>query len=489
MSHETNTFSPIQTTLEHFQYCGLYRGDEIVDRFRQTDTELGGFVDSMLTRGAHVRGGLAASAIPSGPVTSETLARLERELLSQVEAGPVDAVLLALHGAMVSEDGEACEVHLLRLLRHHLGPRVPVVCTLDLHANVADDLVRLSTALFPYKTNPHRDLRERGEEAATTLLRILKGEIQPVMALARCPLLPSLVNLDTSRGPMVEVVTVARQWEARPSIVNVAAIPGFPFADVPDAGFCAIAVADGEQALADRAAREVVSTAWALRDRFLTPLPSPVEALREIRSDLTGVSVIAEVADNVNAGSPGDATHLLSALLEAPLPRTVFAALVDPEAVARALRIGVGNPGRITVGGKASRWSGSPVTLDAYVRLASDGRFLNTGANNGAGMFKGFVVEMGRSVVLELRSGQHDLTALVSERRVPPIGPEMFRTHGIEPGDAALLAIKTRGHYWRPYPFVKRILEVDTPGLASANIAALPYRRLRRPVFPLDPVV
>jgi microcystin degradation protein MlrC len=255
---------------------------------------------------------------------------------------------------------------------------------------------------------------------------------------------------------------------------------------VPDAGFSVVALADGDPELAARAARRVADVAWDLRHRLPVTLPSPAAACEQARAGGAGPVVIAEVADNVNAGASADGTHLLRELLAQRVQGAALAALADPEAVRVALAAGVGAELRVRVGGRGSALSGPPVELPARVRLASDGRFLNVGANNGAGMLKGFPVELGRTVVLPVGDEGRDLSVLVSERRVPPIGPEMFRSVGIEPGQLRIVAVKTRGHYWRPYPFVREVVEVETPGLAPSNLATLPYRRLRRPKFPLD---
>lgn len=488
MSHETNTFNPVPTRLADFEACGLFQGPAAVERFRATDTELGGFIAVLESAGVEVVGGVAASAIPSGPVAAEAVAWIEERIVAPLAGGPIDGVLLALHGAMVTEGGEGAEAGLLRRLRARAGRDTPIVCTLDLHTNDSEALCALATALVPYDTNPHVDQRQRGEEAASLLLRVLDGHVRPVCAAARIPLLLSPLNQDTSRGPLAEVMAAARRHEGEPHVLNVGVLPGFPFADVPTAGFSVVAVADGNREAAERAARSVAEVAWELRHRFAIDLPTAAEALDRVQAIEGGPVVLAEVADNVNAGATGDGTHLLAELLRRPVRGAVYAAVADAEAVAQALAAGVGRRAALTLGGKASPLGGPPLTLTPHVRLASDGCYVNRGANNGAGMLKGFEVQMGRTVVLAVRDRERDLSIVVSERRVPPIGPEMFQSLGIEPAGVRILAVKTRGHYWRPYPFVREIVEVNTPGLATPELARFPYRRLRRPIFPLDPM-
>ncbi len=487
MSHETNTFNPLPTTLADFEACGLHAGPALVERFRKTDTELGGFVDALEAAGAEPVGALAASAIPAGPVAREAAAAIRDRIVAAARAGAVDGALLALHGAMVDEAGESAEVALLGALRAVLPPGAPVVCTLDLHANATEALVGLAAAFLPYDTNPHVDQRPRGEEAARLLLGTLAGRLRPVSALAPLPLLLAPLNQDTAEGPLAEVMAAARRWEGEPGVLNVGVLPGFPYADVPEAGVSVLAVADGDGALAMRAARAVAAVAWGLRERFPVRLPSPADALARVRPG-AGPVVVAEVADNVNGGATADGTHLLRALLARPIDGAVLGVLCDPAAVAAALAAGVGRRLRLSLGGRVSPLGGGPVEVEAHVRLASDGRFVNVGANNGAGLLKGFAAEMGRTVVLTVGGPGREVAVVVAERRLPPIGPEPFRSVGIEPASVPLLGVKTRGHYWRPYGFVREIVEVETPGLASPDLAGFPYRRLRRPRVPLDPV-
>ncbi|MGH7267584.1 MAG: M81 family metallopeptidase, partial [Candidatus Rokuibacteriota bacterium] len=262
MSHESNTFNPVVTTLDDFRACGLYAGPTAVDRFRGTDTELGGFVDTLEAAGAEPVGAVAASAIPSGPVAVAADQWIRDQIRGALRARPVDGVLLALHGAMVTEDGEGSEVRLLRALRAEAGADVPIVCTLDLHTNGTDALTELATGLLPYNTNPHVDQRDRGEKAASLLLGVVRGTIRPVSALAPIPLLLSPLNQDTTRGPMAEVVAAARHWERESGLLNVGTLFGFPFADVPEAGFSVVVIADRDAALAGRAARAVAEIAW-----------------------------------------------------------------------------------------------------------------------------------------------------------------------------------------------------------------------------------
>src|SRR5207249_661659 len=236
--------------------------------------------------------------IPSGPIAPAAYEGIVGEIQAALRSGPVDGILLALHGAMVTEDGEASEVRLLRTLRAEVGAARPIICTLDLHTNGTEALVEFATALLPYNTNPHVDQRDRGDKAAALLLAVLGGAVRPVSALAPIPLLLSPLNQDTTHGPMAEVAAAARAWEREPGILNVGPLFGFPFADVPDAGFSVVAVADGNRDLAARAARSVADVAWGLRHRFAITLPSPRAACERAHASDAGPVVIAEVADN-----------------------------------------------------------------------------------------------------------------------------------------------------------------------------------------------
>jgi len=476
--HESNTFALARTTLESFQAFDLSLGEDLMVRWRGRESEIDGFL-----RGAEDRLWtpvplLTAWAWPQGPVTDEAFEFVGQELQRRLtEALPVDGVLLALHGAMVTERLADPEGALLQAVRQILGPSVPVVCTLDFHANVTPLMVGQADVLIGYDTYPHVDFRERGVEAARVMAGILSGKIAPAMALARPPLLPAPLKQFTGGSPMKEIMALAHRMEAEPGVVCISVFGGFAYADVPGAGFSVVAVTDGNGPEAKRKAEEIARAAWERRREFVASLPNAHEAVRAAIAEQDGPVILVDIGDNIGGGTPGDGTLLLQELL---LQRAAGALVViaDPEAVQRAIQAGVRQEVAIEVGGKSDRLHGDPVPVRGYVRLIADGLFTNRGK-----MRDGIREDQGRTAVLDCAG----VTLVLTERKMPPWNLQQMRILGIEPADLKIIVVKAAIAYRAAYePIARRIIEVDTPGLTAADLSRLPYQRVRRPIFPLD---
>lgn len=479
ISHETNAFSPLLTDLEAFSQRGLHFGADILKSYENTKTGLGGFLDYLLQHGARMIPTISATAVPSGVVRRNAYDFLKKGLLDRLrEEQWVDGVLLALHGAMVVEDLPDPEGDLLKAVRSLLGPAIPVVATLDLHANVTDEMVEYATGLFGYDTNPHVDAFERGLEAAAFLLDVLEGKRRPVMALVKPPLMPPTVNMRTAEGPMVDLFHLARDWEGKRGVINVSVFGGFPFSDIKEAGVGVVALTDGDAGLARAAASDVARLAWDLRYQFLKTLVPPEEAVARAMTAPAGPVVLADVADNPGGGGSGDTTQLLATLLEMDAREVGFALIWDPQAVEEAIRAGVGQEVTLRVGGKTEPAHGAPLSLTGRVKTISDGVFVNRGP-----MATGVRVEAGRSVLFQTQG----LDIVLTENRLAPNDPEIFRHLGVDPSQKKILVLKSRGHFRAAFePIAREIIEVDCPGFASPNLSWFSYRNVRRPIFPLD---
>lgn len=495
ISHESNSFSPVRTGIEAFGADGIPEGQEVFAHHRGTRTAIGGFMDLAGELGLDLIPTLAAHAVPSAPVAAAAFAWMKGRLLDGIRAartaGRVDGLLLDLHGAMLAEgldgghpgDGDG---DILRACRDLVGPGVPIVCVLDLHANLTRAMVGSSDALVIYRTNPHVDMYERGVEAARLLGGVLDGRIRPVQALAKPPMLPPTINQRTGEGPMVALLARAAQWEGRAGILRVGVAPAFPYNDFGEAGLGVVAVADGDAALARQAADDVAALAWELRGQFLKRLPEPDAALADAMGRAARPVVLADVADNPGGGGTGDTTAVLRTCLDAGV-RDAMAWIHDPDTVARAFAAGVGGEAEFALGGRVEPAFGAPVRVCAYVHALSDGRFVLRGPQS-TGMRMG----IGRTAVL-LVGGQRveDSFAIVaSELRTAPNDAEIFRFVGLEPSRARLLLIKSRGHFRASFEPLAAggVIEVDAPGAASPDLARFPYRAVPRPIFPLDPM-
>ncbi|MBI4277531.1 MAG: M81 family metallopeptidase, partial [Armatimonadetes bacterium] len=442
----------------------------------------GGFLDATKEAGAEVIPSLAASATPSGLVERDTYETLVGRLLDDVQAAKkrgLDGVLLALHGAMVAEGVDDPEGDILQRVRDIAG-ETPIAYVLDYHANMTPLMVTAADAVCIYDTYPHIDNHERGVEAARLLFGTLEGRLRPVMALAQPLLMPGLLAQCTEFEPMKSIFARVREVERRPGILNVTLAAGFPYSDVPQAGFAVVAVADRDRRLAEETAQEVADHIWSRRKEFVRQGVPVAEAVGQaMKSEKTPV-VLADVADNPGGGAAGDGTVILQDLLREGATGAAVGVMADPEAVAKCIEAGVGNTVTVDVGGKTDDLHGPPVRVTGRVRLISDGAFTQTV------MAVGVPVRLGRTAVLQVDG----VEIILTERRYQALDPQAFRGQGIEPLDRRIVVLKSSVHFRAGFTPLARggIIEVDGPGLSSSNLTRFAFKRVRRPIFPLDEI-
>jgi microcystin degradation protein MlrC len=476
--HESNTFFSQPMTMEKFREKDLHYGHEIFDHWTATCSEMGGFLEGAKRYAFEVIPTLAAWGMPSGALTAETFETLCSSLISRLqEAAPVDGVLLALHGAMVADFYPDADGEVLRRVRQAIGATTPLVVTLDYHANVTEEMARWPGAMLGYDTYPHIDQAERGLEAAGILHQMLADGLRPKLALVRKPLLPHILCQLTERPPMSEAIELAHTLEQDPEIVSISVAAGFPYCDVPEAGFSVYAVARRDPSVAHRAAERVADFVWRRRGEFQKSLPQPEEAVRQAVTTPQGLTILVDVGDNLGAGTPGDGTVLLAELLKQGA-QDALVLLYDPEAVARAAEAGVRGKLRLKVGGKVDHHHGPPVEIEGVVCTLSDGIFKNVGP-----MRDGVVDDQGRTAVLRADR----VIVVLTERRMPMWNLQQLRSLGIEPTRLRIVVVKAAIAYRAAYvPIAHRVIEVDTPGLAAADVHYFDYKKLKRPIFPLD---
>ena len=477
LKQESNSFSPFSTTLASFEDGYLLYAQEVISRLRGTNSELAGFIAAP---DIEVVPTLAAWSLSGGPLTRQTFELLKGELLGRIQAaGPIDGILLSLHGAMLVDGIDDPDGLLLAELRAQTRPDVPIVATLDLHANMTQRMVESASALVPYRTYPHVDQRETGARAAQLLLQIVQRGLRPVTALEKLPLLVPSENQQLTHGPMADLMQQADALEAEPGIVSAALLPVQPWLDVPELGFGVLVTADGDRALARREARALAARVWHMRRTFDVELVPVDEAIARALREPVGPVVLGDSADSTGSGSAGDSTAILDALLHAPLRGPALLTMVDPEAVSAACGAGVGARVTMPLGGKIDYVYNRPVQVAAQVlRLVDDGRFRFTGP-----AFTGLEADMGRAAVLE--AGQ--VKILITERRVWTIDPELYRAAGLEPAAAQIVVVKSPNAFRAAYePIAARIIMVDGPGASTSNYSRLPFSRIPRPMYPLD---
>ena len=480
--HETHTFAPYHTDLEAFARQALYEGEALLGNLRRSSGALGGALEGLARAGYHPVPLLFAAAMPGGPVTREAYETLLNHLLDRLrEAMPVQGVLLALHGAMVAEGEDDCEGDILRRVRDLVGPACPVVSILDMHGNLSPAMVTAADVLVAYDQNPHLDAFARGLEGAAILRRMLEEDLRPVRALSRLPLLLSALTTWTEQPPLRPVHQQAQALEQHPHVVNVSVLGGYAYADTPFSGVSILVTTDGDEGLARTLAQELAEIAWAHRKAAIHKGLPVAEAVQRALRASRGPVILADVGDNVGGGSPGDGTILLRALLEAVAQGAVVT-LADPDAVARAWQAGIGATVEMPIGGKCDRWHGEPVWLRGEVERLTDGRYTNEGTDHFASLY-GREVQMGRCAVLRCEG----VRLLLTERKTPPGDLAQLRSQGITPEAQKIIVVKSAVAFRGAYgPIASEMLAVDTPGLCSADLSRFPYRKLTRPIFPMD---
>lgn len=489
IGHETNTFAVTPTRLADFAFAGGPATDaspeQIRCRFRGTRTVHGGYLAAAEELGFELEPLLWAFATPSGVVEQAAYEELASVLLERLARRLREArcggVLLDLHGAMVSEHLEDAEGDLIERTRKVLdvhGADLPLVVTLDLHANVTARMAAHADAIIGFEEYPHVDAFERGVQAGRLIHAVAAGTVRPRLAYVQLPLVTMPPKQCTLIPPARALLRRAQAVAREPGVLDATIAHGFPFADIRDAGASVLVTADGSAELAAAHAAELARALWRRRRDFDVTLTPVAEAIRFARDDATGLVVLADGSDNPGGGGPCDGTVVLRELLAAGVEDAVVAVIADPEAVAAAAAAGVGETIEVRLGGKTDRRHGDPVELRAGVRLLSDGRFV-TRSRMGAGG----VTEMGRTAVLQ--SG--GVRVVVTERRVQPFDAELLRSVGIEPRAQRLVALKSAVHFRSTYQQIaERIFDLDTPGVHRPDFAAYRYRRLRPGVYPLD---
>lgn len=483
--NESNTFTVMRTEMKDFHASHFFKGSEIPTNFRGTGSEVGGAIDVAEARGWTPVYITAAHAEPGGIVTEEARAEITGECLRRlVEGGPYDGVFVALHGAMVTETDQDGDCQFLREIRAVVGREIPLAITLDLHANIFDELADLADIAVSFRTYPHIDMRDVGVEACTLLHDAMAGAITPRIAIRRPAV---LVGCDdgrtTENGPMCRLLeSAAREMEA-PGVLNVAINAGFTDADVWASGPSVLVTYDaGAQDPAILAAQRICDEIWSARHLWEKPV-GLAECIARIGSaPQTGKPiVIADYSDNPGSGAYSDCTALVSGLLDAGVVNAAAGALFDPEAVAELAGQGVGAVVTLAIGGKIDpSVGGGPLRVTGRVMAISDGRFRFEGP-----MFTGLPGSTGRSVCLRVEG----MDIMIVSDRMQMLDRNIFRVVGIEPTEKSVLAVKSMQHFKGAFaPIASQVIVTDAGGLCSPDVTARNYARLRRPVFPLDQV-
>lgn len=480
-AHETNTFLPGTTPLADFRASQWEEGEEVISRNRGVRNDVGGMIAAGDRLGIELVPTLATTTQPSATVSREAYETIRDEMFCRIsEAGdrPLDAICLTLHGAGSAVGIDDMEGVFLRELRELVGEEIPIVVSLDLHGNTTQAMLDHATALFYCHEYPHIDMYERGEEIVEIAARIVQGEIHPTMHLR---ILPVAIPPTTSfSGPVKAINERCFAWEREPGVLDCNFTHGFPNTDVPVIATSVLVVTDNDPALAQRVADDIAEYFLAMLDQFDQALPNAEEAVALALGATSLPAIVAEVSDNCGGGAPGNGTHLLRALLAANGPDTCFGFIVDPATAAQAHAAGVGATIPIRLGGFTDTLHGEPIEAEAYVKCLTDGRFVLT-TPMGAGAMEDYG-KMARLVI-----GNVDV--IVGTARSQTFDDGLFRLHGIDVSRMRIAALKSQQHFRAGFePIAGTIIRCDTPGLTTSTLRNLPYQRIRRPIWPLDPL-
>ncbi|WP_026694024.1 M81 family metallopeptidase [Peribacillus kribbensis] len=479
--HESHSFAPGKTTLKNFQEEGWFKGKEIFRAYSGTKTEVGGFLDTLDAReDIEAVPLLCAAAVPSGMVEYETYTHIESEMIASImEAGRLDGLLLALHGAMAVEGVDDPEAVLLKKIRTLL-PHVPIAGTLDMHANLSSDMTDLTPYHFGFKTYPHIDMYDQGVNAARALLGHVQEDRRWEAAFIKIPMMPPSLNMRTSEGPMHELITLAGEWEGREGILNISIFGGFPYSDVSVAGASIIAIAKTKKQ-AREAVKACADRFWELKEDFLVDIPKAAEGVKLAFSKSGRKPVVlADISDNPLSCGSGDTTELLRELIRMNKPGTLFGGLTDPESIEICRQKGSGNRAVLQLGGKHAPEFGSPIEAEAEILNLSDGVFYNSGPFN-----QNLRVDVKGAAYI--RVGHVDI--LLIGRPMSANDPEMFRHIGIEPADYKVLGLKVKNHFRAAFdPLIEEVIYVDAPGVASNDLSIFPYRRIPEEMWPFKKI-
>ncbi len=474
---ETNTFAETRTGLREYNQYTFQIGAGLLPELRDKDNELAGFADVLDPENVQYVPLLNASAWCGGPLLFEAVAAFTDAIVGQLQhAEKLDAILFSLHGALAGEQVFDVEGHLLQAMRKHVGPDLPIVITLDHHANVTRAIVEASDAITAYNHCPHVDMRETGRRGARLLLAVLRGEVRPTMAFRKIPLVTPCEHFLTAEPPMKTWFDLARTMESLPGIVNAQTFAVQPWLDVPELGWSAVVTTNNDQPLAEGMCAQLANWAWEHRAEFYSRKYEPAEAVRRAATAPCGPVVIADGADATNGGSPGDSTCLLREFLHQDIRCSALLTMVDPEAVDYACKAGLGATITLRVGAKRSLAYHQPLEITARVARFSDGRFQLSG-------HLAMKVNMGRCVLLEVSS----VKLLVSEFAGPGHDPEVFRHIGLEPREAQIVVVKATVGHWDAYrDIMKENLPTECPGPSPSYLERLRYQHIPCSMYPFD---
>lgn len=470
---ETNTFSAVPTTMHDFETGGFYRGDATRHPPHHFTAPLHVWRERAEAEGIEVVEGLMAMAQPGGTTLASVWQSLCAQLLADVRAaGPVDMVLLNLHGAMIADGEFDCEGALLEGIREIL-PEAVIGCELDLHCHLTERMLRAADLIVAYKEYPHTDIVERAEDLWTLALATERGEIRPTAGRAECHMISVW---HTTRAPMTGFVARMKTLEAEGTALSVSFCHGFALGDMPDLGARMLVYTDADPKAAGALAEQLAQEIWEMRHQTRTGMMTGAEAVAAALAAPKGPVVIADVADNPGTGAGADSTYMLSALIEAGAKGALVGLMYDPMAVETCIGAGEGAVLTQRIGGKFSPRSGSPLDLEIRVlKVVQDLRQTTVA---------GQTMRCGRAVLVETT---HGIRIALNDLRTQTFHPDAFAALGVDLAGTPVVVVKSTQHFHAGFaPVAADILYARTPTAVQFEGPENPYRMRGGDYWPLS---
>ena len=492
MSLESNVFAPVATEAD-FRARYHFEDDALLSEARRPNsvvsTEMAAFVETLDATGPwEPVPTVLTDCPPWGPVDHAFLAATIEAIADRLAAAtPLDAVYVANHGAMVSTATPDPDGEMLARIRTAVGPDTAIVVTLDLHANISERMVDSVDVVIGYQTNPHVDMRERGEEAAHTVRAMLAG-MRPRGTLIRLPLAPPSVTLLSASGPYGELIDYAqrRKREHGGAILNVSIFGGFVFGDTPKNGLAVVVTGREDEAPARALVLEIAERAWSDRTRYARRLTSIEDAVAlAVSNDPNRAPVIfADVADNPGGGGGGNTTWLLRALAEAGAREVLYGSFFDPELARTAREAGAGASIDAVFNAAGDTEFAKRFEAPAVVRAVHEEPVVGR-----RGIYAGRTLDLAPMAAIEI-GGEGGITAVVISARHQTADPVFFEALDLDVGAARTVCVKSRGHFRAGFDLwfaPDQVYEIDTPGVTAPVLDRFAWKGLPRPIYPLDP--
>ena len=482
--HETNTFSTLPTTLNSFGAgAGLELppvGDAAIEVYGDTAFAFSAMLKAAQDRGHEIDVPIAAYAEPSGKVSDDAFESIANAICDAVSKG-CDALLLDLHGAMVTETHDDGEGELLRRIRA-VAPDLPIAVALDFHTNLTAVMVENCTVIDGYRTYPHIDMYETGQRAAESLFHILEQGIETKMTWKAMPMMTHMILQTPARQPMKDIMDEAIEAVDNTDLLNASVFVGFPLADIPHVSLSVLTVEPVQNFLGKGLVNKLCHLAWQRREDFVFKPELLSDSIGRAKQASKFPIVIADHGDNSGAGGNMDDMTVLAEMLEQGLTDIIAGPIWDPAAVAALIECGEGNDFSLTLGGNTSvesiGQSGFGLNCSGTVSKITDGRFVITGP-----MQTGLEVHLGKTVVVYIGAAK----IVVCEERWEPYDPGCFTHAGLDPYNCRYILLKSRQHFRAGFEeLAADIILAAGPGVCSSDYAQFDFRHLVRPIYPLD---